>query len=118
MILSLFVIAGIMNHFVTAERTTLGFYSLPTLFSAYFYGRRHAVLTAFTSARKPVDPPAPWFSATTQVGLTRQLVTKILSGAQVDFRRRILTLPYRVHASKSLNLRVTNPDRVVSLTQR
>ncbi len=50
LILSLLVIAGVMNYLVTAKRMILGFYSMPTLFSAYFYGRRHAVLTAFASA--------------------------------------------------------------------
>lgn len=50
LILSLLVIAGVMNYLVTAKRMILGFYTMPTLFSAYFYGRRHAVLTAFASA--------------------------------------------------------------------
>jgi len=50
LVLSLLVIAGLMNYLVTAKRMILGFYSMPTLFSAYFYGRRHAVLTAFASA--------------------------------------------------------------------
>jgi putative nucleotidyltransferase with HDIG domain len=50
LVLSLLVIAGVMNYLVTAKRMILGFYSMPTLFSAYFYGRRHAVLTAFASA--------------------------------------------------------------------
>ena len=50
LILSLLIIAGAMNYLVTAKRMILGFYSLPTLFSAYFYGRRHAVFTAFASA--------------------------------------------------------------------
>jgi putative nucleotidyltransferase with HDIG domain len=49
LILSLLVLAGIMNYLVTAHRMVLGFYTLPTLFSAYFYGRRHATLTAFAS---------------------------------------------------------------------
>ena len=49
LILSLLVLAGIMNYLVTAQRMVLGFYTLPTLFSAYFYGRRHATLTAFAS---------------------------------------------------------------------
>jgi putative nucleotidyltransferase with HDIG domain len=50
LVLSLLIIAGVMNYLVTAKRMILGFYSIPTLFSAYFYGRRHAVLTAFASA--------------------------------------------------------------------
>ena len=38
-----------MNYLVTAQKMVLGFYTLPTLFSAYFYGRRHATLTAVAS---------------------------------------------------------------------
>jgi putative nucleotidyltransferase with HDIG domain len=49
LILSLMVLAGIMNYLITAQSMILGFYTLPTLFSAYFYGRRHATLTAFAS---------------------------------------------------------------------
>ena len=49
LILSLFVIATILNYLVTLHRIVLGFYVLPTLFSAYFYGRRHATLTAVAS---------------------------------------------------------------------
>src|SRR3954467_11627581 len=49
LLLSLFVLAGILNFLVSAHRMVLGFYSLPTLYSAYSYGRRHAVLTAFAS---------------------------------------------------------------------
>jgi len=49
LILSLFVLAAILNFAVSSHRMVLGFYSLPTLFSAYMYGRRHAVLTAFAS---------------------------------------------------------------------
>jgi putative nucleotidyltransferase with HDIG domain len=49
LILSLLFLAGLMNYMVTAHRMILGFYTLPTLLSAYFYGRRHATLTAFAS---------------------------------------------------------------------
>src|SRR3954454_758141 len=49
LILSLFVLAGFLNFAVSAHRMVLAFYSLPTLFSAYAFGRRHAVLTAFAS---------------------------------------------------------------------
>ena len=48
-ILSLLILAATMNYLLTAQRMVLGFYTLPTLFSAYFYGRRHATLTAFAS---------------------------------------------------------------------
>ncbi|MFQ5532780.1 MAG: HD-GYP domain-containing protein [Candidatus Methylomirabilales bacterium] len=49
LLLSLFVFAAMMNFLVASDRMILGFYTLPTIFSAYHYGRRHAVLTAFAS---------------------------------------------------------------------
>lgn len=49
LVLSLFVLAGVMNFLIASHRMVLGFYTLPTLFSAYYYGRRHATLTAFAS---------------------------------------------------------------------
>ena len=48
-ILAILAIAGMMSYLVTAKRMVVGFYTIPTVFSAYFYGRRHAVLTAFAS---------------------------------------------------------------------
>jgi putative nucleotidyltransferase with HDIG domain len=48
-ILSLFSIALLLNHVVASQRMILSFYALPTLGSAYFYGRRHATLTALAS---------------------------------------------------------------------
>ena len=49
LLLSLFVIALVANFLVDAQRMVLAFYTLPTLFSAYKYGRRHAVMTALAS---------------------------------------------------------------------
>lgn len=49
LVLSLLAIAALMNYLITGHRMLLGLYTLPTLFSAYFYGRRHATLTAFAS---------------------------------------------------------------------
>lgn len=49
LILSMIAIAGVINYVVNANQMFLGFYTLPTLVSAYFYGRRHATLTAFAS---------------------------------------------------------------------
>lgn len=48
-LLSLFVIALLLNHLVASQRMVLGFYVLPTLASAYMHGRRQATLTAFAS---------------------------------------------------------------------
>ena len=49
LLLSLFLIAMLLNYMVSMHRVVLGFYVLPTIFSAYFYGRRHATLTAVAS---------------------------------------------------------------------
>ncbi len=49
LILTVFAIAFVVNHVVSSQRLTLSFYTLPTLFSAYFFGRRHAVMTAIFS---------------------------------------------------------------------
>jgi len=49
LILSLFIIAGILNNLVAQHGFILNLYALPTIFSAYVYGRRHAVLTALAS---------------------------------------------------------------------
>jgi putative nucleotidyltransferase with HDIG domain len=48
-LLSLFTICLILNLAVDAQRMVLSFYTLPTLGSAYYYGRRHATLTALGS---------------------------------------------------------------------
>lgn len=49
LVLSLFVIAALMNFLVSGQRMVLAFYSLPTVYSAFHYGRRHATLTALAS---------------------------------------------------------------------
>lgn len=47
--LMMFAILAAFNYLVASDRMMLGFYVLPTVFSAYFYGRRHATLTALAS---------------------------------------------------------------------
>lgn len=49
LLLFLVLIAAILNFMVASQRMALVFYFLPTLFSAYHLGRRHATLTAFAS---------------------------------------------------------------------
>jgi hypothetical protein len=49
LLLSLFGICLLLNLVVDGQRMVLSFYTLPTLGSAYLYGRRHATLTAFGS---------------------------------------------------------------------
>ncbi len=49
-ILSMFVIAAVLNFAVAAHRMVIALYTLPTVFSAYVYGRRHATLTAVGSS--------------------------------------------------------------------
>jgi len=49
LLLSLVVIAALLNFLVSSQRVVLCFFFLPTLYSAYHFGRRHATLTAFAS---------------------------------------------------------------------
>lgn len=50
LLLSIFFVAWVVNHLVSSQHLILSFYTLPTIFSAYYLGRRHATMTAvFTS---------------------------------------------------------------------
>ncbi len=49
LLLSLFLIAALVQFFAESLPMALCFYFLPTLYSAYYFGRRHATLTAFAS---------------------------------------------------------------------
>jgi putative nucleotidyltransferase with HDIG domain len=49
LVLSMFVIALLLNLVFDSQRMLLSFYAWPTVGSAYLYGRRHATLTAFAS---------------------------------------------------------------------
>ena len=49
LLLGMFAIALLLNSLVAERGMLLGFYVLPTIYSAYFYGRRHAVMTALGS---------------------------------------------------------------------
>jgi hypothetical protein len=49
LLLFLVLIAAMLNFVVASQRMTLVFYFLPTLYSAYYFGRRHATLTAVAS---------------------------------------------------------------------
>jgi HD-GYP domain-containing protein (c-di-GMP phosphodiesterase class II) len=50
LILAMFAIAMLVNALVSEHRMVLYLYTIPTIISAYSFGRRHAVLTAFASA--------------------------------------------------------------------
>jgi HD-GYP domain-containing protein (c-di-GMP phosphodiesterase class II) len=49
LVLFLVVMAAALNFLVASQRMALVFYFLPTLYSAYHFGRRHATLTAVAS---------------------------------------------------------------------
>jgi putative nucleotidyltransferase with HDIG domain len=49
LLLALFVLAGLMNVSVLSHRAVLNLFTLPTVLSAFLYGRRHSTLTALGS---------------------------------------------------------------------
>jgi putative nucleotidyltransferase with HDIG domain len=69
-VLSLFAIALLLNQVIAAQRMVLSFYVLPTIASAYFYGRRHGTLTAFASVLLVVGLLIFRNSTMTEAGLT------------------------------------------------
>ncbi len=48
-LIGLLLTAALINYFAAFNQMLLCLYTLPTLFSAYLFGRRHAILTAFAS---------------------------------------------------------------------
>jgi len=101
LILSLVVIAAILNFLVAPHRILLGLYTLPTLFSAYFYGRRHATLTAVASVlvvilvvhsnsslfAQPKATPLPgerWYDLTLWAGIL--IITAYTMGTLYDHK--------------------------------
>lgn len=49
LLMSLVLISILANYVLDSNEMVLSFYIIPTVFSAYFYGRRHATLTALAS---------------------------------------------------------------------
>jgi putative nucleotidyltransferase with HDIG domain len=49
LIFTIIAFAGVINLFVAGQRLVLTFYNLPTLFAAYYFGRRRAMQTALAS---------------------------------------------------------------------
>ncbi len=49
LLLTIFAVAALLNFLVSSSHMILGLYMIPTLISAYFYGRKHATLTALAS---------------------------------------------------------------------
>ncbi len=49
LVLSMVTIIALMNYLVDSQRLLLSLYLLPTVLSAYYFGRRHAVFTALAS---------------------------------------------------------------------
>jgi putative nucleotidyltransferase with HDIG domain len=96
LVLSLFLIAFVLDRLLPSQQMLLSLYSVPTLGSAYLYGRRHATLTALASvllvvllrlkAGSPlplslaavIGPESPWIEATVWGGML--IVTGYLMG--------------------------------------
>lgn len=49
LILSMVIIVALLNFLLVSHYMLLSFYTIPTVFSAYYFGRRHATLTALAS---------------------------------------------------------------------
>ena len=107
LVLSLLSICALMNWLVSEHGVVLGFYALPTLFSAYHFGRRHAIMTALASillvtllawfnpilfsrsfASKLYENPEKWFEIVLWGGIL--LVTAYAMGTMHEISNRRL----------------------------
>jgi putative nucleotidyltransferase with HDIG domain len=102
LLLSLFVIAALLNWLMASQGMILGLYTLPTLFSAYAYGRRHAAMTSIASIllvvlviywnpsllvqARSVGPFDRWFDVTVWGGLL--MVTAQAMGSLYDRKEK------------------------------
>lgn len=86
-LLSLFLIALLLNYVVASQRMVLGFYVLPTLASAYMHGKRQATLTAFASVLMVVgllmygDAFLPAQEVVLETGITKWLDVTVWGGS-------------------------------------
>ena len=86
-LLSLFIIALVLNYVVASQKMVLGFYVLPTLASAYMHGRRQATLTALASVLLVVsllmygDAFHPSQQAVVETGLSKWLDVTVWGGS-------------------------------------
>jgi putative nucleotidyltransferase with HDIG domain len=110
LVLSMFVIALALNLALDTQRMMLSFYTLPTLGSAYLYGRRHATLTAFASVLIVVTltatagifgnktgpvPATAWLDLTVWGGIL--IITGYLMGTMYDLKNAQLASCARPH---------------------
>ncbi len=103
LLLSLFALAELLNTLLDSHRMLLGLYTLPTLFSAYVFGRRHATLTAlgsvllvvlityfnptlFGSHRAALPIPEKWFEIVVWGGIL--LVNAYAMGTLYEHKER------------------------------
>ena len=110
-ILTMVSIAGIMNYVVTSQYMILGFYTFPTIMSAYYYGRRHAVMTALLTLIivgcmtyfKPTI-----FSGTTQLSLEYNTWYHVMAwGSTLLLTAYAMGSLYERHQQKTEELRET-----------
>jgi HD-GYP domain-containing protein (c-di-GMP phosphodiesterase class II) len=76
LVFSIIAFAVVINLFVTGQRLVLTFYNLPTLFAAFYFGRRRAVQTALASVL-------------VVVGLCLVNPFPLVSGLEIGMRRLI-----------------------------
>jgi hypothetical protein len=103
LLLFLVLIAAMLNFLVASQRMALVFYFLPTLYSAYHFGRRHATLTAIASIvlvvllvyvnpsmfRRHVEMPLGlWFDLTVWGGIL--MVAGYATGSLYERNQKIL----------------------------
>jgi putative nucleotidyltransferase with HDIG domain len=121
LILSMLAIAALMSYLATGRQMLLGFYTLPTVFAAYFFGRRHATLAAIASVAliallARINPNL--LTPSGNVGQTLSLWTELITwgGTLIITAYTVGTL-YERHQARMRDLRNTYQGILLILRQ-
>lgn len=121
LILSLLIIAGTANYLVVSQKIVLGFYTLPTVFAAYFRGRRHATLTAVASALLvgllTHFKPSLWSDGQISGLLNGQLLDIVAWGSMLILTAYAMGTLYERQAARSQELQQTYQGLLLMLRQ-
>lgn len=114
-------IAGMANYLIVAQKIVFGFYTLPTIFAAYYRGRRHALLTAVASALlvgfMTHFNPTLWSEASVSGLLSTRLMDVFAWGAMLMITAYAMGTLYERQAARSQELHKTYHGLLMILRQ-
>src|SRR5947208_2432283 len=102
LVLSLFAIALLFNHILASQRMVLSLYALPTLGSAYFYGRRHAACLDLNEDRIEDVRAAALLHDIGKLDISRELLYKAARLTHEEYEEIQNHVPRGIHLLESV----------------